>query len=240
MASLTRSECSSLTSPMHSIPSTGSQCSRSLEHTSQGCQPGWRAAIYSVQLFLHLGSHTILSCCGVQQGDLLGPLGFALTLHPIVERIRAAVANLTLNVWYLDDGVLVGSSHDIAAALNIIESDDPPVGLNLNRSMSLLFISEDADAACFPLPPEIPITQGGFTLPGSPIDPASFCEEVFFSCVAKVKTTIAFLQDMDDSQKETAFLRSCLAFPKVFFPLRTCPSHYIHHALEEFDNYIRE
>ena len=39
---------------------------------------------------------------------------------------------------------------------------------------------------------------------------------------------------------ETALLRSSLAFPKVVFPLRTCPPHYIHHALEEFDNTIRE
>ena len=200
----------------------------------------WMESCYSGQPFLHLGSQTILSCCGVQQGDPLGPLGFALTLHPIVERIRAAVPNLTLNAWYLDDGILVGSSRDIAAALNIIESDGPPVGLNLNRAVSLLFIPEDADASCSPLPPEISITQRGFTLLGCPIGPASFCEEVFLSRVAKVKTSLGFLQDMDDSQLETALLRSCLAFPKVVFPLRTCPPHYIHHALEEFDNGIRE
>ena len=123
----------------------------------------WMESCYSGQPFLHLGSQTILSCCGVQQGDPLGPLGFALTLHPIVERIRAAVPNLILNAWYLDDGILVGSSRDIAAALNIIESDGPPVGLNLNRAKSLLFIPEEADASCSPLPPEIPITQRGFT-----------------------------------------------------------------------------
>ena len=39
---------------------------------------------------------------------------------------------------------------------------------------------------------------------------------------------------------ETALLRSCLAFPKVVFPLRTCLHHYIHHALEEFNNTIQE
>ena len=42
------------------------------------------------------------------------------------------------------------------------------------------------------------------------------------------------------SQMETALLWSCLAFPKVVFPLRTYPPHYIHHALEEFNNGIRE
>ena len=55
-----------------------------------------------------------------------------------------------------------------------------------------------------------------------------------------MKTSLGFLQDMDDSQMETALLRFCLAFPKVVFPLRICPPHYIHHALEEFDNSIRE
>ena len=111
---------------------------------------------------------------------------------------------------------------------------------NLNRAKSLLFIPEDVDASCSPLPPEIPITQRGFTILGFPIGPASFCEEVFLSRVAKVKTSLGFLQDMDDSQMETALLRSCLAFPKVVFPLRTCPPHYIHHALEEFDDGIRK
>lgn len=38
----------------------------------------------------HLGEdHMILSQSGVQQGDPLGPLGFALTIHPIVRsRLR--------------------------------------------------------------------------------------------------------------------------------------------------------
>ena len=103
----------------------------------------WMEICYSSQPFLHLGSHTILSCCGVQQVDPLGPLGFALTLRPFVECIRAAVLNLTLNMSYLEDGILVGSSRVIAAALNIIESDGPPVGLNFNRAKSLLFIPED-------------------------------------------------------------------------------------------------
>ncbi|CAI8020295.1 hypothetical protein GBAR_LOCUS12142, partial [Geodia barretti] len=28
------------------------------------------------------------SCCGVQQGDPLGPLAFALVLHPIIEKYQ--------------------------------------------------------------------------------------------------------------------------------------------------------
>ena len=52
--------------------------------------------------------------CGVQQGDPLGPLGFALALHPIIERIQAEVPGLLANAWYLDDGTLCGSPDNLA------------------------------------------------------------------------------------------------------------------------------
>ena len=58
----------------------------------------WMESSYSRQPLLHLGGDCIHSCCEVQQGDPLGPLGFALTLHPIV-----------------------GSPENLAEALSIIE-----------------------------------------------------------------------------------------------------------------------
>ena len=128
----------------------------------------WLESCYSSQPLLHLGSDTILSCCGVQQGDPLGPLGFAITLQPIVERIKAEVPGLILNSWYLDDGTLMGSAEDLAKALNIIESDGPAVGLVLNRSKSLLYIPQVDVASASPLPPDIPVTRQGFTLLGCP------------------------------------------------------------------------
>ena len=143
------------------------------------------------------GSDTILSCCGVQQGDPLGPLGFAITLQPIVERIKAEVPGLILNSWYLDDGTLMGSAEDLAKALNIIESDGPAVGLVLNRSKSLLYIPQDDVASASPLPPDIPVTRQGFTLLGCP---PSFCEESFLHNVEKIKIALG---DLGDSQLET-------------------------------------
>ena len=115
----------------------------------------WMESYYSCQpllLLLLLGKDSIHSCCGVQQGDPLGPLGFALSLHPLVERIKADAPGLALNAWYLDDGTLVGSPEDLAAALHIVESDGPTLGLHLNRSKSLLFIPEEVVASNLPLP----------------------------------------------------------------------------------------
>ena len=63
----------------------------------------WMENCYGAQPILRLGEDTILSCCGVQQGDPLGPLGFALTLQPITQCIKAEVPGLRINVWYLND-----------------------------------------------------------------------------------------------------------------------------------------
>ena len=93
---------------------------------------------YSCHPLLHLGKDVIHSCCGVQQGDPLGPPGFSLTLRPIVERIKAKVPSLALNAWYLDNGTLVGPPEGLSAALDIIERDGPSLGLHLNNGLQRL------------------------------------------------------------------------------------------------------
>jgi hypothetical protein len=54
----------------------------------------WVECCYSTESLLLFGDNSLRSCCGVQLGDPLGPLCFALTLQPIVERIRREVPNL--------------------------------------------------------------------------------------------------------------------------------------------------
>jgi hypothetical protein len=66
----------------------------------------WVESCYNSRPILHFGSHIIYSCCGVQQGDPLGPLCFSLALQPILERISCEVPNFILNCWYVDDGTL--------------------------------------------------------------------------------------------------------------------------------------
>ena len=195
---------------------------------------------YGAQPFLRFGEHSILSCCVVQQGDPLGPLGFSLALHPLVEKIRTQVPGLVINTWYLDDGTLCGSAMDLCSALAIIEEDGPARGFHLNRVKSLLHIPEGSLLIPNPFPPDIPISEEGFVLLGSPIGPASFCESTFLRRVRKVEAALAHLPDLKDSQMETTLLRSCLSFPKVAFALRTCPPRHINGATEAFDAVMRE
>ena len=133
----------------------------------------WIEACYSSQPNLLLGSH---SCSGVQQGGPLGPLGFALTLQPIIDCIQSEVPGLALNAWYLDDGTLIGSPNDLLSALEIIEREGPRIGLHLNKAKSLLYIPAEADQSVNPLPSAV---REGFSLLGCPVGPPDFCEASF-------------------------------------------------------------
>jgi hypothetical protein len=88
---------------------------------------------------------------GVQQGDPLGPLLFSLPLHIVVSEI-AESCELLLNVWYLDDGTLIGSPPEVAKALDIIQKHASLLGLSLNLNKCELFWPK-AEALSSPLLP---------------------------------------------------------------------------------------
>ena len=161
------------------------------------------------------GHYSQLLWCAA--GDLLGPLGFALTLQPLVERIKAEMSGLPLNVWYLNDGTLVGPPDALTAALCIVERDGRSLGLNLNRSKSLLFIPKDSDPSLSTLPPQIPVIRQRFSLLRCPIGPPDYCEEIFQSRLEKVKCFLTALNALGDSQLETSLLRLDSFFPR--FPM---------------------
>ena len=117
------------------------QCSRQAMFDGfQKCIPGlstWMESCYSGQPLLYMGSEIIHSFCGVQQGDPLGTLEFAVMLQLLIELFHDEVSSLNLNAWYLDDDTLVGSEEDLAAALRIVELTSPSLGIHLNGGKSL-------------------------------------------------------------------------------------------------------
>jgi len=68
--------------------------------------------LYGQAARLYLGDCHIMSATGVQQGDPLGQLLFALVLHPLIHQIRDS-CKLLLHAWYLDDGTLVEDSEEV-------------------------------------------------------------------------------------------------------------------------------
>ena len=198
----------------------------------------WMEWCYGSQPHLIHGDYTIHSCAGVQQGDPLGPLGFSMALHPIVQRIVNEVPGLSLNAWYLDDGTLCGSLSNLKLALDIIEEDGPARGLLLNRNKSLLF-APPGDAPLFSeFPSDIPVARAGVSLLGSPVGSDDFCVTVVKGRLDTVRALLDRLPDIEDSQIEYSLLRSCLSLPKFISILRTCSPSIISSLTAEFDQMI--
>ena len=178
----------------------------------------WMECCYGVHPLFY-GDYTVHSCCGVQQGDPLGLLGFSLALQPIVDRITLEVPHLVMNSWYLDDGTLCGSLSDIQSAPNIIEEEGPSRGLILNKEKSLLFAPSVCSLDSNTLPSEIPVCRDGFTLLGSPVGSPDFCISVVRKILAKTQPVLDRLSDIEDSQTEYSILHSCLSLPLLSVPV---------------------
>ena len=74
---------------------------------------------------LWIGDHIIPSVEGVQQGDLLGPLFFCLTLNEPLKRIHAELVT-----EYLDDIGIGDTVERLIEHVRLLESATGAIGLN--------------------------------------------------------------------------------------------------------------
>jgi hypothetical protein len=65
-----------------------------------------------------------LSRKGTQQGDPLGMMVYALAVKPLILNVHSE-CDLELNLWYADDGTLVGSIAEVAKVYQILKNEGP-------------------------------------------------------------------------------------------------------------------
>ena len=216
----------------------------------------WVSYMYANHSHIIFGDMVISSQSGVQQGDPLGPLLFSLPLLLIIEEIKKE-CDLLLNVWYLDDGTLVGTAPEIAKALEIIQKKGPKLGLHLNLSKCEIFWPSEGALSFstkiqepFPILPDIiPRKCAPFTelLGALILDPAIKSDTIFFSevvsClngkVENIRRVHENLPKLEDPQIEYSLLRSCLNFGKINYLLRTVPPKFMEEPSIEFDELSR-
>lgn len=166
----------------------------------------------------------------MQQGDPLGPLLFALTLHPIVKQID-------LQAWYLDDGTVIGDTMEVAKALCIVQDKGVHRGLHLNVHKTDLYWPS-ADPRSFEpgvFPNNIGRPSSGVKLLGGPVSPdLHFCEDMVMQRVNKTLELMTTVKKIDP-QCELLLLRNCSGVSKLYFTMRTTRPAALEQAKAYYD-----
>ncbi|XP_052627549.1 uncharacterized protein LOC128134140 [Lactuca sativa] len=201
----------------------------------------WVDFLYGQAARLCLGNTHIRSSTGVQQGDPLGPLLFAIVLHPLLHKIRDN-CKLLLHAWYLDDGTLIGDLEEVAKALDTIMVTGPKLGLQLNiKNTELFWPSCDGRKLREGLfPADIRRPPLGVKLLGGAVSRyASFIRSLAIKRAENAVNLMRLLPQLSDPQSELLLLRSCMGIAKLFFGLRTCQPVHMEEAAIFFDNGLR-
>jgi hypothetical protein len=168
----------------------------------------------------------IWSKCGPQQGCPFGTLLFALGIHPVIQQLRG----LWLNVWYADDGLLMGPTRAVEAALLHLQTSFADIGLELNMSKcvtwgpGLALPTNSAltlqNTAC------VPWAQGsGIVVLGSPVTypdtQHSFMRTFWAAKVAEVRALLRKISAIGHAQIQHALIRACADVTRVNHLLRS-------------------
>ncbi|KAK1411384.1 hypothetical protein QVD17_37932 [Tagetes erecta] len=201
----------------------------------------WVQFLYAQPARLYVGDTHIGASSGVQQGDPLGPLLFALVLHPLILSIQGA-CSLPFHAWYLDDGTIIGKAEEVARALDIIRSEGPSLGLRLNIRKTEIFWPSCNGLKKAPglFPSDISRPVGGVKLLGGAVSrDAGFIQSLATKRALRAVELMKRLPDLRDPQSELLLLRSCMGVAKLVFGLRTCQPQHVKEAVSVFDAGLR-
>ena len=118
---------------------------------------------YGTHPQLRFGNAIIYSATGVQQGDPAGPVLFAFALDKALQSAHSDFDPNVIDLWYADDGCLMGKRDSVATALHYLASPLTDIGLSLNLDKCALWIQSKEIANIAGVPTYI--------VKGSPVPP---------------------------------------------------------------------
>ena len=191
----------------------------------------WADYCYGQASHLRFGDRVLPSTCGVQQGDPLHPLLFALALQPA---LRAAAAHpVDLCFSYLDDVVIAGPAHHVARAMRDLVAEARRAGLLLEPQMSAFSALTRLQTFMLLFPSGLPVVATRcFELLGAPIGPDAFCQHYSSQTVDKATA-------VPDPQTALLLLRHCVSYTKLTYSMRVTPPAMHAQALQAFDDRVR-
>jgi len=199
----------------------------------------WVQYSYGSSATLFTGTDIIYAHRGVQQGDPLGPLLYALAIHPLLLRLRD---KCDLAAAYLDDVTLQGSPQQVLDAIQIVEEDGPGYGVYLNAAKTVVWWPKSDGS--------VPDTYGAFGNFRRTLDPGvellggsltlnrQYALDIAMKradkCIESVRTMMA----LQDPQVCLMLLRSCEMMPKLVYCWRTTHPSFLGPVAKKLDEEV--
>jgi hypothetical protein len=104
----------------------------------------WTNYLYGSEdpiLFWH--NTEFVSSNGTEQGDPIGGMMFALALIYLIRAIKEAAPDLWAQLWFADDGMLMGRRSDLIKAFRVILEKGPWLGFFAGLAKTLRFAPRD-------------------------------------------------------------------------------------------------
>ena len=201
---------------------------------------GWVQYSYGVGAKLFAGSDLIEATSGVQQGDPLGPLLFAMVLQPLLKRIRSGFSLVT--GAYLDDLTLAGPSRQVAEALQWLRREGPSRGLRINIAKTIVWSPLGRDLTSHGLFRGYVYSRhdGVELLGGAVSKSAAFISTVVSKRVDKCIESLHRMLALEDPQLCLMLLRACEGMPKLMYCWRTVLPEFLTVASTRFTAEITE
>ena len=190
---------------------------------------------YATSSHLVIGNETILSETGVQQGDPLGQVLFALAVDEIARSVRSPI-----NILYLDDATIGGPAESVCEDLRRIIPMLSDIGLEVNPTKSEVSnVSCDNFQSVLIALPGVTVTESeDLGILGAPID-INGCRTEVLKAVERLSTMSSRLESID-AHPAFFLLRNFLSMPRLLFKLRSSPCYRLHAELTQFDKTLRK
>ena len=209
----------------------------------------WVIKCYGPSTAPHLwaGSHRLRSATGVQQGDPLGPLLFALVLADLLEHIREIQQSQKehpldpdpIELFYLDDGMFCAPHRQLAAILHALASSEAHRrGLFIKYSKcQVWWPTKPAEHVIARYPEAVPQEYGGgFQMAKTPFGTDDYIRRYCVRNVEALRTLFEGICELGDAHATLDILRASLSTCRINHFLRTVPPRLMREGAQLFDN----
>ena len=198
------------------------------------------------------GIQPIKSAEGVQQGDILATLLFALAIHPLLQRIKELLGN-DFAKWFVDDGNIATNFNKMYEVLRLLIQIGPSYGYILNLKKCVYLLARcDTNAEAISRkniiinlgfdPNNIRIHSDngglyinhGLKILGAWIGHKDFIQEQLLLKIEELQKIAKKLMDYNDSHTKFLLLIKCFK-PITNYLLRTLSPTTVHPLCIEFD-----